>query len=65
LMLIPMVEGINRRSHGEILTKVAELVDLGLVKPLLDDSDFTIWQVADAHARLESGKAVGKIALTA
>ncbi|ABV36217.1 putative adh_zinc, zinc-binding dehydrogenase [Shewanella sediminis HAW-EB3] len=65
LMLIPMVEGINRSAHGEILTKVAELVDLGLVKPLLDDSDFTIWQVADAHARLESGKAVGKIALTA
>jgi len=65
LMLIPMVEGINRSSHGEILTKVAELVDLGVVKPLLDDSDFTIWQVADAHARLESGAAVGKIALTA
>ncbi len=64
LMLIPMVEGINRRSHGEILTKVAELVDLGVIKPLLDDSDFTIWQVADAHARLESGAAVGKIALT-
>jgi len=63
LMLIPMVEGINRKSHGEILTKVAELVDLGVVKPLLDDSDFTIWQVADAHARLESGAAVGKIAL--
>ncbi|RTR34279.1 zinc-dependent alcohol dehydrogenase family protein [Shewanella atlantica] len=65
LMLIPMVEGINRSSHGEILTKVAELVDLGIVKPLLDDSDFTIWQVADAHARLESGAVVGKIALTA
>jgi len=65
LMLIPMVEGINRSAHGEILTKVAELVDSDIVTPLLDDSDFTIWQVADAHARLESGKAVGKIALTA
>ncbi|WP_394147820.1 zinc-dependent alcohol dehydrogenase family protein [Shewanella atlantica] len=65
LMLIPLVEGINRRSHGEILTKIAELVDLGIVKPLLDDSDFTIWEVAKAHARLESGEAVGKIALTA
>ncbi|MCJ8338639.1 MAG: zinc-dependent alcohol dehydrogenase family protein [Pseudomonadales bacterium] len=64
LMLIPMVEGINRASHGEILTKVATLVDQGLIKPLIDESDFTIWQVADAHARLESGKAVGKITLT-
>ena len=64
LMLIPMIEGINRASHGEILTKVATLVDQGLIKPLIDESDFTIWQVADAHARLESGKAVGKITLT-
>ena len=64
LMLIPMVEGINRACHGEILTKVAALVDQGLIKPLIDQSDFTIWQVADAHARLESGQAVGKITLT-
>lgn len=64
LMLIPMVEGINRASHGEILTKVAALVDQGLIKPLIDQSDFTIWQVADAHTRLESGQAVGKITLT-
>jgi NADPH2:quinone reductase len=59
-----MVEGINRATHGEILTKVAGLVDQGLMKPLIDKSDFTIWQVADAHARFESGKAVGKITLT-
>ncbi|EDQ00155.1 zinc-binding dehydrogenase [Shewanella benthica] len=64
LMLIPMVEGINRKSHGEILTQIAKLVDSGIIKPLLDESDFTIWQVAEAHARLESGVAVGKIALT-
>lgn len=64
LMLIPMVEGINRASHGKILTQVAALVDRGLIKPLIDDSDFTIWQVADAHARLESANAVGKITLT-
>ena len=63
LMLIPMVEGINRQSHGEILTQIAELVDSGAIVPLLDESDFTIWQVAEAHARLESGAAVGKIAL--
>ncbi|WP_077752202.1 zinc-dependent alcohol dehydrogenase family protein [Shewanella psychrophila] len=65
LMLIPMVEGINRQSHGEILTQIAKLVDSGAIIPLLDESDFTIWQVADAHARLESGAAVGKIALRA
>ncbi|WP_019614826.1 zinc-dependent alcohol dehydrogenase family protein [Psychromonas ossibalaenae] len=65
LMLIPMIEGINRAAHGKILRQVAELVDQGFIKPLIDDSNFTIWQAADAHARLESGEAVGKITLTA
>lgn len=64
LMLIPMIEGINRASHGDILSKIASLVDGGLVKPLIDESCFTIWQVAQAHDRLESGKAIGKIVMT-
>ncbi|WP_028863458.1 zinc-dependent alcohol dehydrogenase family protein [Psychromonas aquimarina] len=65
LMLLPLTKGINRASHGKILRQAAELVDQGLIKPLIDNSDFTIWQAADAHARLESGEAVGKITLTA
>jgi NADPH2:quinone reductase len=64
LMLLPMVEGEGRAAHGKILTKIAQLVDDGLIKPLLDPSNFTIWQVAQAHAHLESGNAVGKITLT-
>ncbi|MEH6578633.1 MAG: zinc-dependent alcohol dehydrogenase family protein [Amphritea sp.] len=65
LMLIPLVHGLNRKSHGEILTKIAELVDEGVVTPLIDKSEFTIWQAADAHAYFESGKAVGKVVLKA
>jgi NADPH:quinone reductase len=64
LMLIPMIENIDRARHGKILAAVAELVDQGKITPLIDESEFTIWQVAEAHARLESGKAVGKIVLT-
>ncbi|WP_305810477.1 zinc-dependent alcohol dehydrogenase family protein [Photobacterium leiognathi] len=64
LMLIPLVHGINRPSHGKILTTVAGLVDKGIVKPLLDDSNFSIWEVAKAHDHLQSGTAVGKIGLT-
>jgi len=63
LMLIPMVEGINRAHHGKILTKIATLVDTGVIKPLIDESNFSIWQVAQAHDRLESGQAIGKIVL--
>lgn len=64
LMLIPMVQGINRKSHGEILTKIATLVDTGAIRPLIDESHFTIWQVAQAHDRLESGQAIGKVVLS-
>jgi len=61
--LIPMIEGINRASHGEILTKITALVDTGVIRPLIDESNYSIWQVAQAHDRLESGQAIGKIVL--
>lgn len=64
LMLIPLCHGVNHASHGRILTAVAELVDAGKITPILDDSNFSIWDVAKAHARFESGEAVGKITLT-
>lgn len=65
LMLIPLFHNVNHSSHGRILTEIAELVDAGKITPIIDQSDFTIWQVAQAHARFESGKAVGKIVLSA
>jgi len=64
LMLIPLCHGINHASHGRILTEIAELVDAGKITPIIDESDFTIWDVAQAHDHLASGKAVGKITLT-
>jgi len=64
LMLIPLCYGINRASHGRILTEIATLVDAGKITPIIDESDFSIWEVAKAHDHLASGKAVGKITLT-
>lgn len=64
LMLIPLCHGVNHASHGRILTEIAELVDAGKITPIIDKSDFTIWEVAKAHDLLASGKAVGKITLT-
>ncbi|MFT5707455.1 MAG: NADPH2:quinone reductase [Oceanospirillaceae bacterium] len=64
LMLIPLCHDINHESHGRILTEIAALVDAGKINPLVDDSNFTIWEVARAHDLLESGKAIGKITLT-
>jgi NADPH:quinone reductase len=63
-MLLPMLSGINRAHHGKILTQLAQLVDQGQVRPLLDHQTFTFSEVAAAHAHLESGQAIGKIVLT-
>lgn len=63
-MIIPMLTGEGRERHGEILRSVARLADQGRLKPHLDSEHFTFAQVADAHRRLESGKAVGKVVLT-
>ncbi len=64
LMLIPLCHGINQASHGRILTEIAALVDAGKITPIIDESNFSIWEVAKAHDHLSSGKAVGKVTLT-
>ncbi|WP_144865099.1 zinc-dependent alcohol dehydrogenase family protein [Hyella patelloides] len=63
-MLIPMLFNIDRSYHGKILTKLADLVDKGQVRPLIDSQSFTFAEVAAAHAHAESGTAVGKVVLT-
>jgi len=60
-MLLPMLSGQGRAKHGEILTKLAEIVDAGALKPLLDETTFDLDRVGDAYDRLTSGKAIGKV----
>ncbi|MEW6499336.1 MAG: zinc-binding dehydrogenase, partial [Cyanobacteriota bacterium] len=62
-MLIPMLHGIGRVHHGEILSKLAHLVDSKIVRPLLDSKHFQFSELAAAHQRAESGQAVGKVVL--
>jgi NADPH2:quinone reductase len=64
MMLIPMVHGVNRQRHGLILRDVAELVDEGSLRPLIDDRSFTFAGIREAHAFAESGEQVGKIVVT-
>jgi len=64
-MLIPMLHNHQREQHGEILRKLAEIVDAGALKPLLDESRFTLDQVGEAYARLSSGNAMGKVVVEA
>jgi NADPH2:quinone reductase len=62
-MLIPLLTGHGRAAQGEILRRASELVEEKKLKPLVDESDFSFEEVGRAHAHLESGTAVGKIAV--
>jgi NADPH2:quinone reductase len=62
-MLLPLITGKGRERHGEILREITRLVESGKVRPLLDESRFTIDGVGAAHARLETGQALGKVSL--
>jgi NADPH:quinone reductase-like Zn-dependent oxidoreductase len=60
-MLVPMLHDIGRRAHGAILREVSALVDAGRLRLLIDAEPFSRSDVSAAHARLESGRAAGKI----
>ena len=62
-MLIPMLHNVQRESHGAILKKLAHIAESGALTPVLDEQTFTMAQAGDAHARLASGEAMGKIVI--
>ncbi|WP_334065141.1 zinc-dependent alcohol dehydrogenase family protein [Alteromonas genovensis] len=63
-MLIPMLHNYRREAHARILSDLSKIVEAGGVKPVVDDSAFTLSEVSKAHALLESGKALGKVVVT-
>lgn len=62
-MLVPLLTGIGRAHHGDILRRVAAEADAGRLRPLVDPATFTLEQAGEAHAHLESGRAVGKVVI--
>jgi NADPH2:quinone reductase len=63
IQILPLITGQGRALYGEILTKIAELVDAGIIKPLIDANQFAFHQVGAAHDHWENGLAVGKIVI--
>ena len=63
-MLIPMLYGVGRAHHGDILTEATELVDSNELSPLLDEESYRFDEVGAAHKRVESGEQIGKVTLT-
>lgn len=63
-MLIPMLHNIGRKQHGLILEALTKIAESGKLTPVLDEQIFSLEQVSQAHARLESGQAMGKVVVT-
>ena len=63
LMLIPLLHGVGVKRHGEILAKIAELVDQGKVKPVVDPKVFMLDEVGEAHEYASSGEQIGKVVI--
>ena len=62
-MLIPMLHDHGREDHAKILRTLAQIAESGALKPVLDTPGFSLSQANEAHARLESGAAMGKIVI--
>jgi NADPH:quinone reductase len=60
-MLIPLIHGAGRERHGAILREAGVLADAGKLRPLIDPERFALADLAQAHTKLESGKAIGKV----
>ena len=59
--LLPLITGIGRAHHGDILRHAAQMVEAGKVKPLLDARHFTLESVGDAYAALTQRSARGRL----
>lgn len=60
-MLIPMLHDHGREAHGAILRSLAQIVEAGGLQPVLDETSYSLEEVGKAYARLESGRAMGKV----
>lgn len=60
-MLIPMLHDFKREQHGEILRNITKIAEAGDLSPLLDENQFSLENVGEAYARLESRNAIGKV----
>jgi NADPH:quinone reductase-like Zn-dependent oxidoreductase len=63
--LLPLLTGVGRAHHGEILRQAARMADEGKLRPLLNERSFGVEEIAEAHAEVargSNGKVVVSIA---
>ena len=59
--LMPLLSGVGRRHHGEILTAATEFVEAGKLLPILDPRRFTLATACDAYRALKATDGHGKV----
>ena len=59
--LLPLLSGQGREHHGRILAQAAQLIEAGQLRPLLDPQRFSLQTAEQAHERLRTGAAQGKL----
>ncbi|HET6609740.1 MAG TPA: zinc-dependent alcohol dehydrogenase family protein [Rhodopila sp.] len=59
--LAPLLSGKRRRHHGEILERVAALVEVGTIRPVLFSEIFTLATVDAAYSAVKTGATRGKV----
>ena len=61
--LLPLLTGIGREHHGDILRHAAALADEGKLTPIVDPRDFTLDTAHAAHLALENDITRGKLVI--
>ncbi|MER9586586.1 zinc-dependent alcohol dehydrogenase family protein [Mesorhizobium sp. M0276] len=59
--LLPLLTGIGREHHGEIMREATRLAEAGKLVPIVDPRLFTLETARDAYAVIEDGNAQGKL----
>ena len=59
--LLPLLTGVGREHHGQILREATRLIEAGSLRPLMDPRTFTLETAESAHELLVSGAAQGRL----
>jgi len=61
--LLPLLTGIGRAHHGEILREATKMVEAGKVMPRVDPRRFELTTVNEAYQAVGGGSAAGKVVI--
>lgn len=62
--LYPLISGRNRKQHGDILKKAAELVENKQLMPIVDPGNYILETIQVAYNDITNGKTKGKVVVS-